>query len=79
MNSFHANLVFTPGRTTPNFRVALQERRALREARDAAAHSLLASNKPEELSKGNYLRNAAQVAMENGCKLEVLRPGLSFA
>src|SRR6476661_9026817 len=46
MKSFHAKFLSSPGRPVANLGASLQERRALREARNAEAVSPLASDKP---------------------------------
>jgi hypothetical protein len=79
MKSFHPKFLSSPGRPVANLGASLQERRALREARDPGAVSPLASDKSEESGQRTLLQNAAQAAMENGCKQEVLRPGPAFA
>jgi hypothetical protein len=79
MKGFHAQFLSSPGRPVANLGASLQERRALREARDKWAVSPIASDKPEEPGQRTFMQNAAQAAMENGCKQEVLRPGPSFA
>jgi hypothetical protein len=62
MKRFHARFLSTPGRPVANLCASLQERQALREARDAGAVSPIASDKPEEPGQRTYLQNAAQAA-----------------